>query len=297
VRILVLGATGQIGRALVEAANKRGWRTAGPSHAEVNICDARAVSEAVRRHAPAAIVNAAGYTAVDQAESEPDQAFRANRDGARVLAEAAAVADLPLIHLSTDYVFDGLATAPYTETDAVGPAGVYAKSKEQGECAVREAAPKHVVLRTAWIYSPFGTNFLRTMLRLGAERTELSVVDDQTGSPTAASDVANAITTILTAAQAKGFAAWGTYHCVGADAVTWYGFARAIFECAAEFGLKPPKLYPITTADYPKPTSRPAYSVLSPAKLESTFGIRPRPLRDSLTECLMRVQSDGRREA
>jgi dTDP-4-dehydrorhamnose reductase len=295
--MLVFGATGQIGRALVEAADKRGWRTAGPSRAEVDICDAGAVAEAVRRHAPAAIVNVAGYTAVDQAESAPDQAFRTNRDGARVLAEAAAAADLPLIHLSTDYVFDGLATAPYIETDAVGPAGVYAKSKEQGECAVRGAAPKHVVLRTAWIYSPFGTNFLRTMLRLGAERTELSVVDDQTGCPTAASDVADAITTILMAAQAKGFAAWGTYHCVGADAVTWYGFAKAIFEGAAEFDLKLPKLRPITTADYPTPAPRPAYSVLSTAKLERTFGIRLQPLRDSLTECLMRIQSEGGREA
>ncbi|MGI8853636.1 MAG: dTDP-4-dehydrorhamnose reductase [Methyloceanibacter sp.] len=289
-RLLVFGATGQIGHALIEDAQKRGWEVPAPSHAEVDICDRGAVAAALRRHTPVAILNAAGYTAVDRAESERDQAFRVNRDGAHVLAEMAATADLPLVHLSTDYVFDGLATAPYIETDALGPHGVYAKSKEQGERAVRVAAPKHVILRTAWVFSPFGTNFLRTMLRLGAERAELSVVDDQTGCPTAASDVANAITTILMAAQVSGFAGWGTYHCAGADAVTWFGFAKAIFESAARFGLTPPKLYPVTTADYPRPAPRPAYSVLSTAKLERTFGIQPRPLRDSLTECLIRLR-------
>jgi dTDP-4-dehydrorhamnose reductase len=289
VRVLVLGATGQIGRALVEAANKRGWRTAGPSHAEVNICDARAVSEAVRRHAPAAIVNAAGYTAVDQAESEPDRAFRANRDGPGILAVAAAAADVPFLHLSTDYVFDGQANTPYTETDAVGPKGVYAKSKEEGERAIRSAAPRHLILRTAWIYSPFGTNFLRTMLRLASEQAEISVVDDQMGCPTSARDVADAIITVLTAARARGFDAWGTYHCVGADAVTWYGFAEAIFAGAERFGVAPPTLYRAATADHPRPAPRPCYSVLSTAKLERIFGIQPRPLRDSLTECLTRL--------
>jgi dTDP-4-dehydrorhamnose reductase len=296
VRLLVFGATGQIGHALIEVAQKRGWEASGPSHAEVDICDDGAVADALCRHTPAAVVNAAGYTAVDRAETERDRAFRANRDGARVLAEVAGAADLPLVHLSTDYVFNGRATAPYTETDAVGPQGVYAKSKEQGERAVRAAAPRHVILRTAWVYSPFGTNFLRTMLRLGSERTELSVVDDQTGCPTSATDVAGAITTILAAARVGGFDAWGTYHCTGADAVTWYDFAKAIFEGAAPLGLTPPKLYPVTTADYPSPAPRPAYSVLSTAKLERTFGIQPRPLRDSLTECLMRLRAKGSRE-
>ncbi len=235
------------------------------------------------------IVNAAGYTAVDRAESEKEQAFLVNRDGARILAETAAAAHLPLLHISTDYVFDGRATAPYVETDAVAPLGIYAQSKEAGERAVRAAAPRHVILRTAWVYSPSGTNFVRTMLRLGSERSELSIVDDQLGCPTAAADVADAITTILAAAQGPGFDAWGTYHCVGADAVTWYGFARAIFECAAPFGVKPPKLRPVTTADYPLPAPRPAYSVLSTAKLERAFGIRPRPMRDSLNACLARL--------
>ncbi len=288
-KLLVFGGTGQIGHALTEAAQKLGWEAPAPSHAEVDLCDARAVAESVRRHRPAVIVNAAGYTAVDRAESERDQAFGANRDGARILAEAAGAADLPLIHLSTDYVFDGRAATPYSEADAVGPLGVYAKSKEAGERAVRAAAPRHLILRTSWVYSPIGTNFLRTMLRLGSERPELSIVDDQLGCPTSAADIAVAVTTILTAAQASSFAAWGTYHCAGADAVTWYGFAKAIFDGAKQFGLAQPKLCPVTTAGCPRPAPRPAYSVLSTAKLERAFGIRPRPLRDSLTECLIRL--------
>ena len=288
-RLLIFGATGQIGHALAEAARKRDWPIAGPSHAEVDICDTPAVEEAIRRHAPDAIVNVAGYTAVDQAESEPDRAFRANRDGPGILAVAAAAADVPLLHLSTDYVFDGQANTPYTETDAVGPKGVYAKSKEEGERAIRSAAPKHLILRTAWVYSPFGTNFLRTMLRLASEQAEISVVDDQMGCPTAASDVADAIITVLTAARARGFDAWGTYHCVGADAVTWYDLAEAIFAGAERFGVAPPRLYRAATADHPRPAPRPAYSVLSTAKLERIFGIQPWPLRDSLTECLTRL--------
>jgi dTDP-4-dehydrorhamnose reductase len=295
--MLVFGATGQIGRALVEAAQKLHWEVFAPNPAEVDICDRDVVAAALRQYTPAAIVNAAGYTAVDLAESERDQAFHVNRDGARIVAEVAAAADVPVIYLSTDYVFDGLATVPYTEIDAVGPLGVYAKSKEQGECAVRAAAPKHVILRTAWVYSPFRTNFLRTMLRLGSERTELSVVDDQTGCPTSAGEVADAIITILTAAKASGFAPWGTYHCVGADAVTWHGFAKAIFREAAQFGLRAPEIFPVKTADYPRQAPRPVYSVLSTAKLQLTFGLRPRPLRNSLTECLMRLLGEGRRNA
>jgi dTDP-4-dehydrorhamnose reductase len=291
VKVLVFGITGQIGHALAEAAQERGWEALGPSHAEADICDKGAVADALRSYGPAAVVNAAGYTAVDRAESDVDQAFRTNRDGARIVAAAARVAGLPIVHLSTDYVFNGLARAPYIETDPVGPLSVYARSKEEGECAVKSAAGRHVILRTAWVYSPFGTNFLRTMLRLGSERPELSVVDDQTGCPTSAFEVADAIVTILAAAEAPGFDAWGTYHCVGADAVTWYGFAKAIFENAARFGVIVPELRAVTTPEYPTPARRPPYSVLSTAKLERTFGVRPWPLSDGLTECLSRLRS------
>jgi dTDP-4-dehydrorhamnose reductase len=226
---------------------------------------------------------------VDKAESEAEQAFRVNRDGARLLAEATAEEGIPLIHISTDYVFDGDAHTPYIETDPVAPQGIYARSKEEGERAVRAAADKHLILRTAWVYGPFGVNFMRTMLRLGAEREELGIVDDQTGCPTATGDIAAAILCMIETAERPGFADWGTYHYVGGDVVTWYGFAGMIFAEAARFGQKSPRLRPITTADYPTPARRPAYSVLSTAKLNRVFGVRPSPLRGSLVASLERL--------
>lgn len=288
-RILVFGAGGQVGRHLLETASLLGCEAWGLSHAEADICDAAAITEAIARHGPTSIINAAAYTAVDKAESETELAFRVNRDGASVVAEAAARADIPLLHISTDYVFDGRSKVPYTETDPVAPQGAYARSKEAGEHAVRAAHDKHLILRTAWVYGPFGTNFLRTMLRLGAERDELGVVDDQTGCPTATGDIAAAIMTMVETAERRGFNDWGTYHYVGADVVTWYGFASMIFAEAAGFGRRVPRLRPITTADYPTPAPRPAYSVLGTAKLENVFGVRPKALRNSLIACLERL--------
>ena len=188
-RLLVLGVGGQVGRALSEAAPDR---VLGLTHAELDICNETTVAEAIRRFRPNTIINAAAFTAVDHAETESGEAFRVNRDGARVVALAAAAADIPLIHLSTDYVFDGQSRVPYTESDPVRPISVYGRSKEEGERAVRDVSHKHVILRSAWVYSPYGTNFVRTMLRLGSERSELRIVDDQTGCPTAAADIATA---------------------------------------------------------------------------------------------------------
>ena len=208
------------------------------THSDADICDSEAVAAGNRRHAPSVIVNAAAYTAVDKAESEADRAFQVNRDGAAVLAAQAAKANLPLIHISTDYVFDGAARVPYDEEHEVNPQGAYARSKEAGERAVRAAHGKHLILRTAWVYGPFGTNFVKTMLRLGAERDEIRVVDDQTGRPTSTGDLAEAILAIAEAAQDPGFTEWGTYHYAGADTVTWHGFATMIFAEAEKFGRK-----------------------------------------------------------
>jgi dTDP-4-dehydrorhamnose reductase len=280
---------GQVGRALIEAASGTPFEAIGLSHAEADICDASAVAHAIRSYAPTSVVNAAAYTAVDKAESEPDIAFRVNRDGARVVAQATAAADLPLIHFSTDYVFDGRSRVPYTETDQEAPRGVYGRSKVEGERGVRESTSKHVILRTSWIYSPFGTNFVRTILRLGSEREELQIVADQTGSPTSAADVASAIMAITTKAESKSFEGWGIYHCSGADSVTWYDFANLIFAEAARFGVKAPKLVAISSAEYNASAPRPAYSVLDTKKLERTFSIGPRPLRQSLVECVKRL--------
>ena len=287
-RPLVFGAGGQVGSALLQLG---AGSVIGVTHADVDICDRQSVTEAVQKHNPTSLINCAAFTAVDRAESEVDQAFRINRDGATVVAQVASTADLPLLHLSTDYVFDGTKTAPYKETDPVCPLNIYGRSKEEGERSVKETCRKHLLLRTSWIYSPTGTNFVRTMLRLGAQRSELGVVNDQIGCPTAAADVAEAILAILAVIERPQFTEWGTYHYAGADAVTWYGFARIIFARTKALGKPVPKLFPITTADYPTPARRPPYSVLSTEKLSHTFAIRPKPLVHSLDDCL--AQLDG----
>jgi hypothetical protein len=186
-------------------------------------------------------------------------------------------------------VFDGRAGEPYREENEVNPQGAYSRSKEAGECAVRAGHDKHLILRTSWVYGPFGTNFVKTMLRLGAERDELRVVDDQTGRPTSTGDLAQAILAIADAVQQPGFDEWGTYHYAGADTVTWHGFATMIFAEAERFGRKAPRVKPITTAEFPTAAPRPAYSVLSTVKLERVFGIEPCPLRAGLIATLARL--------
>jgi dTDP-4-dehydrorhamnose reductase len=285
-KVLIFGASGQVGRALIDAAASAKCEAIGLSHADTDICEEVAVGQAIRRWQPTSIINAAAYTAVDRAESEPSQAFRVNSGGASTLAKAAALFGIPLVHISTDYVFDGQSKTPYTELNPVNPLGVYGRSKEEGERAVRQIAHRHVILRTSWVYSPFGTNFVRNILRLGSERAELRIVNDQIGCPTAAADAAAAIMTIVRTVEREDSERWGTYHFAGADVVTWYGFAKLIFEEAARFGMNVPKLRPITTAEYPMPAPRPAYSALKTEKIECTFGVRPRPSRESLTECL-----------
>lgn len=294
-RLLVFGGSGQVGRALVEATSES-CEAVSLSHAEADICNAAAVADAIRRYRPTSVVNAAGYTNVDMAEAEPDLAFHVNCDGARIVAERTAAAGVPIVHLSTDYVFDGRSRIPYTESDRTGPLGIYGQSKEAGERAVKDSAPKHVILRTSWIYSPFGINFVSTTLHLAAERSKIRVVDDQTGCPTAAADIATTILAITKHMARENFNDWGIYHYAGADPVTWYGFARLIFEEAVKFRAKVPRLEPISSAKFQAPAPRPAYSVLNTAKLERVFDIRPRSLRVSLLECLDRLPKQVRNQ-
>jgi len=282
-RILVFGANGQVGRAILRQA---GDAAIGFDRASVDISEAASVRRAMLEHPPSAIVNAAGYTAVNQAETDRDAARRANRDGAAVLAETASLAKVPLVQISTDYVFDGAKRTPYREDDPVAPLNVYGLSKEAGERLVRSTCRQHLILRTSWVFSPHGANFVRTMLQLGAERGELKVVDDQTGCPTSAADLAGAILAVLAKAAEPGFGAWGTYHYRGGDILTWHGFAWLIFEQAARYGYAAPRITPVDTAGFASKAKRPAYSVLSTEKLTATFGIEPSPLRDSLNECL-----------
>jgi dTDP-4-dehydrorhamnose reductase len=234
------------------------------------------------------VINPAAYTAVDQAEVEPQLAFAINATAAGVIAAAAANAGAPVIHFSTDYVFAGTSKVPYVETDATGPIGVYGTSKLAGEGAVAAANPAHVILRTAWVCSPDGSNFVKTMLRLGTARPVLRVVDDQHGSPTFAADLATAVGQIaLRLVHGSIAPTYGVFHCANAGATSWCGFARTIMAEAAARGLGPlATVEAITTADYPTKARRPANSSLATAKIANAYGVVMPAWYDSLGPCL-----------
>ncbi|WP_375413858.1 dTDP-4-dehydrorhamnose reductase [uncultured Bradyrhizobium sp.] len=291
-RLFVIGAEGQVARSLREVASRTNDIVFGfGARPDLDLLRPASIAQALAGFRPDLVVNPAAYTAVDKAESEPDQAFAINRDGARAVASAAADRGVPVIHLSTDYVFDGKKKAPYSETDPVEPQGVYGRSKLEGERAVAEANPRHIVLRTSWVYAPFGSNFVRTMLRLSAERDRLRVVDDQSGYPTYAPDIAGAIVTIARLWAASDWHAKysGVTHVAGPDVRTWCGFAREIVAGAAARGGRLIPVDPISTSDYPTPATRPANSCLSSERLEAIFGLRLPPLKSSLADCLDRL--------
>jgi dTDP-4-dehydrorhamnose reductase len=281
--VLVTGAGGQVGRELVRAAATFEGEIAGLGRADLDVTDADAVRRAVERHAPDVVINAAAYTAVDRAESEPEAAFAVNRDGAARCAEACAAAAIPLIHFSTDYVFDGTKGAPYTEDDVPNPLGVYGASKWAGEEAVRAALDAHVVLRTSWVFSTHGHNFVKTMLRLSREREVLRVVVDQRGNPTAARDLAAAALRIVRRAAAESGAPWGTYHLAGSPATTWHGLAEAVVAEAREHGpVRTERVEPIPTSAYPTPAPRPADTRLDCTQVTRDWGIEPPGWRPSV---------------
>ena len=239
---------------------------------------------------PDVIINSAAYTAVDKAESEAPAALALNRDGARMLAEAAAKRGAAIIHISTDYVFDGSKPAPYLEDDPTGPINVYGWSKLEGEQAVVGANARHVIARTSWVYSPTGANFVKTMLRLAGERKELRIVDDQIGNPTYAPHLAKALLQIARSVlEDEPGQRWGTYHLAGAGTVSWCGFAREIFRVSATLGGPSADVAPIATADYPTPARRPANSRLDCSKAESTFGVVLPDWRAGVHDCVVRL--------
>ena len=281
-RVLVTGANGQLGQELLARGAGVDTTVVGLGRAELDIADPAAVDRALSEAVPDLVVNAAAYTAVDQAESEPDRAFAINADGPRHLARACAAAGLPMIHVSTDYVFDGAKAAGYVEDDPVGPLQVYGASKEAGERAIREELPEHVILRTAWVYSSHHRNFVLTMRQFAAERDTLRVVGDQHGSPTWAGELADAILAIGRRLDRPG--RFGTYHFAGAGSTSWAGFAEAVMALCLPEGRAAPAIQPIPTAEFPRPARRPTNSVLRCDKLERVFGITPRPWRDALAE-------------
>jgi dTDP-4-dehydrorhamnose reductase len=288
-RILLAGASGQVGWEL--------QRTLAPlgeviliGRDTVDFSHPEAVQKLVDSVNPTLVVNAVAYTAVDRAESEPELAHLVNETSPGILASAAAQVGAGLIHISTDYVFDGNHSRPYLETDATNPLGVYGKSKLAGEAAIRSNCSRHFIVRTAWVYGTYGkSNFVKTMLRLGAEREELQVVTDQIGSPTWAKDLAGAIAQLIPKLS-PGTA--GTYHYTNSGVCSWYDFAVAIFEEARQLGfpLNIQTVIPITTEEYPTPAKRPAFSVLSWKKTSALLGSFPPHWRQSLREMLAEYQ-------
>ncbi|MBW4648115.1 MAG: dTDP-4-dehydrorhamnose reductase [Kastovskya adunca ATA6-11-RM4] len=284
-RILLLGSTGQLGQELQPALQSLG-EVIGVGSQRVNFAEPDNLRSFVDEIQPDLIINAAAYTAVDKAESEPELAKAVNAIAPSILAQEAQKLGAFLIHISTDYVFDGNHSHPYRESNATNPLSVYGKTKLAGEQAVRENCLHHLILRTAWVYGTHGkSNFVKTMLKLGAEREELRVVADQIGSPTWTGDLANAIAQLVPKLTSE---LAGTYHYTNSGVASWYDFAIAIFEEAQQLGfpLKVQQVVPITTAEYPTPARRPAYSVLSCGKISTILGTYPPHWRQGLRQML-----------
>jgi dTDP-4-dehydrorhamnose reductase len=283
-RILITGKTGQVGMELARLYHSHaGVVLTGRD--ECDLSNEQSIRDTVQQVKPAVIINAGAYTAVDQAEKEPGQCFAINAQAPRILAQEAARLGALLIHYSTDYVFDGEKAQPYLETDPIHPLNVYGESKAAGEAAIAEVTTRYLVLRTSWVYGAHGKNFLRTMLRLGAERPELRVVDDQRGAPTSAAAIATATARLVDQPQSG---ASGIYHMTAAGSTSWCGFARAIFEASAL--TTRPRVQPISTADYPTPARRPANSVLSNDKFAQAFGFRLPTWQQQLNDVLAGMQ-------
>ena len=285
-RILVTGRDGQVARCLADLADE-GREVVCLGRPELDLTDRASIDAAIATVRPDVVVNPAAYTAVDKAETEQDAAFAVNAAGAENVASAAAAVAIPIVHISTDYVFSGDKDAPYVETDETGPTGVYGASKLEGESRVLAANPKAVVLRTAWVFSPYGANFLKTMLRVGKDRDVLRVVADQHGTPTYGPDIAAGVLAVCEHAVAEPDGAWaGVYHMVAEGETTWAGFAEAIFERAKSRGGPSAAVEPIATADYPTPARRPANSRLDTRKFQATFRHDLPPWRSGIDRCL-----------
>lgn len=288
-RLAVTGLTGQVVSALIERA-PRDVEMIALGRPQFDLSRRDAVIATLRAAHCDAIINAAAYTAVDKAESEPDVAMRINGDGAGFVAETAAELGAPLLHLSTDYVFDGVLDRPYREVDPTGPTGAYGRSKLAGEQKIAAAHDNFVILRTAWVYSPFGTNFAKTMLSLGEARDEVGVVADQLGNPSCALDIADALITIARRMIVDGDPALrGVFHLAGAGQACWADMAEAVFTAAEKHGRKPVRVKRITSADYPTAAKRPANSRLDSAKVRAAFGVSLPDWRPALDACVARL--------
>lgn len=280
--ILVTGASGQVGGAVARLAADRGLRVWAPGRAELDLSKPATISSALTGKLLSAVINCAAYTAVDKAESEPELAELVNAIAPTILGKETARRQIPLIHISTDYVFDGTKDGPYVEGDRVNPVSAYGKTKEAGEAGVRTENSNHAIIRTAWVLSSGGTNFLNTMLRLGKERPEVPIVADQWGCPTAVGDIAGALIAIVEKLGDRG----GTWHFVNSGEASWHGLAEHIFAETKRRGMPTPLLNAIATADYPTLARRPSNSRLATGLIERDFGIIPQPWQHAVDQIL-----------
>ena len=290
-RIAVTGRDGQVARALAELGSRGGHEIVALGRPSFDLADRTTIEPALRRAVPDVVVNAAAYTAVDKAESEPEVAEAVNGTGAGAVAEAAAALGVPVLQLSTDYVFDGAKPTPYREDDATGPLGVYGRSKLAGEHAVAEANPRHVILRTAWVYAPYGANFVRTMLRIAATKPEVGVVADQHGCPTSALDIAATLIGVAekVVAEPENQELYGVFHMAARGEAMWADVAEAVFAASRERGGPATAVKRVTTADFPTQARRPANSRLDCTKLSQVYGITLPEWRASLERCVGRL--------
>lgn len=290
---IVFGAKGQVGSALVAMAAKCGLNFSGLSRSEADITNETAVRSAFEKFAPALAINCAAYTAVDRAEQEPELANAINAEGAEIVAATSASLNVPLVHLSTDYVFGGDKRDAYIESDTPAPINVYGHSKLQGEKRIQAACKNHVILRTSWIYGPYGNNFLRTILRLAEERSELRIVNDQHGCPTSTADIAEAIISVAEKLLMHPDVA-GTYHFAGIGRTNWCEFATEIVKRQSAFTGRSPKVIPISTSEYPAAARRPMNSELSSEHFSAAFGYSAKAWKARVTEIVDALFSPGK---
>jgi dTDP-4-dehydrorhamnose reductase len=285
-RALLTGGSGQIGKAVIALAESQGFSVYAPPRAVLDLAQPDTIIEAIDAEDWRIVINCGAFTAVDKAQTDKARAHAINRIAPGVIAQETALRGIPVLQVSTDYVFDGEKAEPYAEDDRVSPVNVYGASKEGAEAAIRAANPNHAIIRTAWVLSAEGGNFINTMLRLAETKDEVAVVNDQSGCPSSATDIAAALLTVATALIGKPRALRGTWHFVNQGAATWYDLARFVFDRAAARGIKTPALRAISTEDYPTAARRPANSRLDTAKIGRDFGIWPRPWQEAIGEIL-----------
>ena len=289
-KMLITGAHGQLGREIIDVTQSKGCPVQAPAEDDLDITDLDKVDHVITDLKPDLVINTAAYTQVDQAETDEDLAFKVNKTGCTNLARICAKNKIPLVHISTDYVFDGQKGTPYVETDPISPMGVYGRSKAEGEAEIRSILKEHIILRTSWLYGFHGQNFVKTMLNLATGKNKIRVVADQYGSPTNAADLARTILTVAEQLQRGSGSDWGTYHYCGQGIISWYTFAEKIMDFARlNPGVRPPRVEPVETADYPTRAARPPYSALDCRRIHKHFKISPQPWQKSLEKTIRKL--------